>query len=191
MWYLVPVVIQMFNEPRKPKPEPSVSRAKEIAVFRKNADDCQYRSHCASGRATKAEWLDLTTQWHWLATQAERQNGTSELRAVSRLESPAHGSKRVDAKSISSSIRGDPLNGHHHGQAVVSSGCRRNNVVKLFDPKSPGSKRAAIVTAVANMLAADTQLDRALKELLNRFDPIEKASIEDSESEADMSRRPN
>jgi hypothetical protein len=180
----------MFNEPHKRKPEHSFS-TKEIAVFRKNADECQYRSHCASDRATKAEWLDLTTQWHWLATQAERQNGTSELHPVSGLEPPAHDSNRLNPKSINSSIRGDPLNGHHHGHAVVSSGRRRNNVVQLFDPKSPGSKRAAIVTAVTNMLAADTQLDRALKELSNRFDSIERTSIEDAESEADTSRRPN
>jgi hypothetical protein len=47
----------------------------EIAAFRKNAEDCQTRSNHAADRATKAEWLDLTTQWHWLAAQTAKLNG--------------------------------------------------------------------------------------------------------------------
>jgi hypothetical protein len=49
----------------------------EIAAFRKNAEACQARSHHAADRATKAEWLDLTTQWHWLATQAAQLRGAT------------------------------------------------------------------------------------------------------------------
>ena len=56
----------------------------EIAAFRKNAEDCQNRSHQAADRATKAEWLDLTTQWHWLATQAAELNGIPPVEIVTR-----------------------------------------------------------------------------------------------------------
>jgi hypothetical protein len=51
----------------------------ETAAFRKNGDDCHARSLQAADRATKAEWLDLSTQWHWLATQAAIQNGISPV----------------------------------------------------------------------------------------------------------------
>jgi hypothetical protein len=54
----------------------------EIAVFRRNADNCQYHSRHAADRAIKAEWLHLTTQWHWLATQAEKLNGVPPVQIV-------------------------------------------------------------------------------------------------------------
>ena len=47
----------------------------EIAAFRKNAEVCHDRAHYAADKATKAEWLDLTTQWHWLANQAAELSG--------------------------------------------------------------------------------------------------------------------
>ena len=56
----------------------------EIAAFRKNADSCQARSHHAADRATKAVWLDLTTQWHWLATQAAQLHDATPEEIVTR-----------------------------------------------------------------------------------------------------------
>jgi hypothetical protein len=42
-----------------------------IAVLRQQGDECQRRAELAPDRITKAEWLDLSTHWHWLAGQLE------------------------------------------------------------------------------------------------------------------------
>ncbi len=42
-----------------------------IAALRRKGDECLRRSETASDRLTKAEWIDLSIQWHWLARQIE------------------------------------------------------------------------------------------------------------------------
>jgi hypothetical protein len=42
-----------------------------IAALRRKGDEYLRRSESVSDRATKAEWLDLSMQWHWLARQLE------------------------------------------------------------------------------------------------------------------------
>jgi hypothetical protein len=42
-----------------------------IAALRKQGDECLRRADLVSDRSTKAEWLDLSTHWHWLARQLE------------------------------------------------------------------------------------------------------------------------
>ena len=42
-----------------------------IAALRRHGDECQRRAELAPDRSTKAEWLDLSTHWHWLARQLE------------------------------------------------------------------------------------------------------------------------
>jgi hypothetical protein len=59
---------------------------KEIAAFRQNAEDCLSRSKVVSDPATKAEWLDLTTQWHWLATLASGLVGNSPEATVTLIK---------------------------------------------------------------------------------------------------------
>ena len=61
-------------------------REKEIAAFRQNAEDCLSRSKVASDPATKAEWLYLTTQWHWLATLASGLVGISPEATVTLIK---------------------------------------------------------------------------------------------------------
>jgi hypothetical protein len=42
-----------------------------ITALRKHGDECLQRAGLASDRAVKAEWLELSTHWHWLAGQVE------------------------------------------------------------------------------------------------------------------------
>jgi hypothetical protein len=42
-----------------------------IANLRKQGDECLRRAELASHQNIKAEWLDLSTRWHWLAGQLE------------------------------------------------------------------------------------------------------------------------
>jgi hypothetical protein len=49
-----------------------------IAALRKQADECQGRAELAPDRSTKAEWLDLSTHWHWLARQLELHQSIAE-----------------------------------------------------------------------------------------------------------------
>jgi hypothetical protein len=71
----------MFNQKHMAKIEHAFAETNEMPAFRKNADDCHFRSQHAADRATKAEWLDLATQWHWLANQAAMQNGMPASKA--------------------------------------------------------------------------------------------------------------
>ena len=49
-----------------------------IAALRRKGDECLRRSEAASDRPTKAEWLDLSIQWHWLARQIELDQSAAE-----------------------------------------------------------------------------------------------------------------
>lgn len=49
-----------------------------IAALRNQGDECQRRAELASDRSTKAEWLDLSTHWHWLAGQLELDQSIAE-----------------------------------------------------------------------------------------------------------------
>jgi hypothetical protein len=159
----------------------------EIATFRKNADHCQRRYDCAANRVTKAEWLDLTTQWHWIATQAERKNGTSEQHPSSEAGSLTHDGDHLNPPSISSSIGGGPAH------AVDSSGYTMNNVVQLFDRNSskPGLSEAnRIETAVKTVLVANAELDHAVKGLSKHYAAIDNiiASVDDAETRNRLTR---
>ena len=49
-----------------------------IAALRKQGDECLRRAESASNRIAKAEWLDLSAQWHWLARQLELDPTTAD-----------------------------------------------------------------------------------------------------------------
>ena len=56
---------------------------KTIEALRKVADECQERANRTSDGALKAELVELTTQWHWLAGRvAELCGKTEELEEV-------------------------------------------------------------------------------------------------------------
>ena len=42
-----------------------------ITALRMQGDECQKRAQSAPDRTTKAEWVELSTRWHWLARQLE------------------------------------------------------------------------------------------------------------------------
>lgn len=49
-----------------------------ITALRNQGDECLRRAELASDRSTKAEWLDLSTHWHWLAGQLELDQSIAE-----------------------------------------------------------------------------------------------------------------
>jgi hypothetical protein len=49
-----------------------------IAALRRKGDECLRRSEAASDRLTRAEWVDLSIQWHWLARQLEPDQSAAE-----------------------------------------------------------------------------------------------------------------
>ncbi len=49
-----------------------------VAALRKQGDECQRRAALAPDRGTKAEWLELSTHWHWLARQLEPDQSIAE-----------------------------------------------------------------------------------------------------------------
>jgi hypothetical protein len=49
-----------------------------IAALRKQGDECLSRAELASDRSLKAEWLELSTHWHWLAGQLELDQSIDE-----------------------------------------------------------------------------------------------------------------
>jgi hypothetical protein len=48
------------------------------AAPRRKGDECLRRSEWASDRQTRAEWVDLSIQWHWLARQIELDQSAAE-----------------------------------------------------------------------------------------------------------------
>jgi hypothetical protein len=54
------------------RPEMKGDRMKlTIAALRERGDECLRRAELAPGRSVKAEWLELSTHWHWLAGRLE------------------------------------------------------------------------------------------------------------------------
>jgi hypothetical protein len=61
----------------------AATMTKTIEALRKVADECQERANRTSDGALKAELVELTTQWHWLAGRAAELCGkTEELEEV-------------------------------------------------------------------------------------------------------------
>ncbi len=56
---------------------------KTIEALREYADACQERANHTSDGRLKAELVELTTRWHWLARQAAELCGkTGELEVI-------------------------------------------------------------------------------------------------------------
>jgi hypothetical protein len=54
----------------------------------RRADECEHRSRAASDRQLKAEWSQLSIEWHYLASSLRRQEQDDVVVAEPRVRPP-------------------------------------------------------------------------------------------------------